>query len=1204
MNIKRNSADSYNHLEMRNHGTQDKLRVLTADTRLQTNPLVNDAVSLRTDKSTLPVSDEASNVDDAQEYDNLLDDMSFMTFVTVKHRSIKVLEIQDANIGSPSFYEFELIVFLDTDDSEFVDANALSILTQILRLHSMARPIRTKHVTWLSTNFTHPHDIPFPTDTLIVIHWDSSHPFYITGRGPHSDDVPIWRGALPIGLHIDFDSTKNTTTFMVPKNYAPSLYYYCWNHESMGVNPILLVNPGVFVDDMQLTVITPSVVMRSEGPLRLYGKGVYAVQENFNASEFNRQIIVSVEPEQHDDDIDEMIREMIDSVIIFTPENLPTLLDTSSCLDIAGVLKASRLKDRATTLVMQANVTSEECGCILSHIYLDVEFLQSQYASSESAYAMYLTELRNNITNEVVHHLWTMAMDELPKYGKHTQLAVLSCANTATSDTFLHIDTDFSFALKENAVGVNITTLHCIAAFCMVVIHTDDCMSTKHVHFVSPMVANNMLRPSQLLKHTLAASNVLVQAMDVGGTELLNFSHFNGFPVLHALRSTISFLCSNIDQTPCSTDRGLGIMHMMAGSYELTSLQMNHFTTEKSIMFTEPPYTTVTEWGTLFTASQMDFTMVGISPTVQRYLQGNVRCPKNMIFTANTDTLQYEGASVKVACMFCGLNTYYSPKPTSPTIVVNTTRTMYIRKFQSTPWDQSNPDIITEYEMQHARGTPISYFLTEGDGSLVSSLEQMHGEECMVDIGTMLLLTLADTNMTSIVLRLTCEKVVLPVEIVNVNSVSFYVTKEFAGKAIFVQVTDATKSEDMSVPAVFFPRAVQEESECVACPAGKFGGSMGASDINSCKNSVVVEPEHTPADVAEPDVAHHADDLQARRSLYAQDIVSLPLLTYFEIDGQVVLVYEIDRSQRQEETSDFAIVAFIGNVNSSHLKAHIVDVEVHILRLYYALSPLLVNATFNVTRVHIRERDELYMSSPVILTMEGTYALARNVDTESAFVVTMAISLPFTLAEFDVSKQVVLKRTVANVAGVSLADVTIASISSIPANAQRRLFASALRIDMRINAANSNAAAQLAATLSNPSTLNTALASAGLPAATMLVAPAIVQTNSNTSTTVSVAAVVRLNILRNMVENISTPVLIAAAIGAAAFVIMIPVIIKCRGSKHKDSDVFTQHEHMLLTQNPQQEFANIHHTPMSQIQQGRYYSIHDQSGDGTWHPQG
>ena len=1340
--------DSY---AMRKPGTREKHHLAKPDALLQKKSLSGSSTASRALKSIVPSSDDVPIYDDAAEYFTLSKERSFMTFVSVGERSINVLEIQNDDTASDThYYNFGMTVFLDTRDAEFVDANAHLIMTQIFRLYSMARPIPTKHVTWLQANFAQPSDLPFPTDTLIIVHWDSSHPFYVTTGG--ADNLPEWRGSDPEGLKLKYNDTEHTTTFMVPKNYDHSIYYYCWYHESMGVQQISLINPAALADDMQLTQNTPAVLLRDDGPVILRAKGVYAREQRFNDIEFIERIPVPVQPDNLDE-IDEMIESVTESALVFTPDSLPILVDTSSCLDVADVLQGSRLPKRASVFMMDDNVTSEECGCVLSHAYFDIEFLRPQYTLGESAYMMYLTELQNNDNYEIVDDLWTMAMDELPKYGPYAQLAVFSCDNTAaTSDTVLDAETDFSFVLKKDTVGAHITTMHCITAFCMVVIHTENCMNTKHVQLVSPQVIKSMMIPPQMMIHTLTASNLLTQAVEVGRTEMYDFNSLNGFPVLYAQRTTISFLCVNIDQTPCSIDRGLNVMRIMASSTELQFVQLNAFTANKSIVVTEMPYTSETEAGTLFTASQMYFTMIGISPTVQQYLQGSAKCPRNMISTGNTDTFHKEGVSVKIKCVFCGLNTYYSPKFVSPAPILNTTRTMYIRKFENTLLDHShhentdesgmggdhptpessdmtyyrrlletttsyangtnsssdgaiqvtvpniepdnsNEEIDSPYNSIHdgtmnhgasagtaAHDTPISYFLTDDIRSPVNSVDQMHGEECIVEIGTMLLLTLPDTNMTSICLHLICENEMLAVEIVDVNSISFYVSREFAGKAIFVQVMDATKSTNSSTHAVFFPRGVQQQGECIACPAGKFGGSIGASDIKSCRDSGVL------ADVADLDVLDHADEVPARRSLYADeiapiddemstqmDVASLSLLPYFEIDGQVVIVYEIDRSHQQDALSDFAIVAAVGNANSTHIMAHIIDVELSILRLYYAQSPTLANATFYVTRVNITERATLYAPTLFILTIEGQYELAQNMENvsdhtypepevlpnspepetspmapefetspvapepeqtpvtpefgnlpmepepetppvaaalpsttpkpESAFVVTMAVSLPFTLAEFDDSKQIEFKGTVANVAGVNINDVTIASITSVPTNAQRRLFAAALRIDMRINAASSNAASQMGATLSSPATLNAALVSAGLPSATVLVAPATIQTSANNLTNVLATPVVQ----RSIIENMRNPILIAAAIGAAAFVIVLVVVVNTMAPKHKNVGVFEHASHMPLTQIPQgaimPEFAQMQHAPMSQMSQGRYYPIHDQSGEVTWHAQ-
>jgi hypothetical protein len=157
-------------------------------------------------------------------------DMPLLAFVTVENMFIRVLEIQDSST-SDSHYNFSMTVYLDTYDIEFVDINSLSIATQIFDLYSMARPNPIQHVTWLQPNFQEPTDLPFPTDTVMVVHWEAAHPFSITEAG--EDALPIWHGPDPEGIVVVYDNIEHTTTFTLPKNHPNNIFYYCWNHEAM-----------------------------------------------------------------------------------------------------------------------------------------------------------------------------------------------------------------------------------------------------------------------------------------------------------------------------------------------------------------------------------------------------------------------------------------------------------------------------------------------------------------------------------------------------------------------------------------------------------------------------------------------------------------------------------------------------------------------------------------------------------------------------------------------------------------------------------------------------------------------------------------------------------------------------------------------------------------------------------------------------------
>jgi len=297
--------------------------------------------------------------------------------------------------------------------------------------------------------------------------------------------------------------------------------------------------------------------------------------------------------------------------------------------------------------------------------------------------------------------------------------------------------------------------------------------------------------------------------------------------------------------------------------------------------------------------------------------------------------------------------------------------------------------------------------------------------------------------------------------------------------------------------------------------------------------------------------------------------------------------------------------------------AHSSHVHIHLLQLYYAQLSSLTNATYNITKTDVTEKNGTGM---LLFVMEGivtnkipekpqNYSQPPPISPvpESAFVVTMAVSLPFTLAEFDDTKQAGFRSVIANVANVKLADVAIASIASINTDAsrRRRLLASALRIDLRINAASSNAAGQLGATLSNASTLNTALAAAGLPAATVLVAPATIQTTPTPPTTniTNTKPTPSLETQQTTLEQLRTPLLISAAIAILGVLVLVVVLLIAVARRKSATEPPTDTQPEDLTNNIQgshmPEFSHL--SQRSAMPHGRYYPLYDQSGALTWH---
>jgi len=109
--------------------------------------------------------------------------------------------------------------------------------------------------------------------------------------------------------------------------------------------------------------------------------------------------------------------------------------------------------------------------------------------------------------------------------------------------------------------------------------------------------------------------------------------------------------------------------------------------------------------------------------------------------------------------------------------------------------------------------------------------------------------------------------------------------------------------------------------------------------------------------------------------------------------------------------------------------------------------------------------------------------------------VTVAMSIPITMSEFDEGKKASFKSAIAEAVGVSTVDVIIDKIESITTarsgvdiSAARHLLASGIRIDMHLQAANKDTADILGAKLT-VTTINAKLQQAGLPSATILEAP-------------------------------------------------------------------------------------------------------------------
>lgn len=125
----------------------------------------------------------------------------------------------------------------------------------------------------------------------------------------------------------------------------------------------------------------------------------------------------------------------------------------------------------------------------------------------------------------------------------------------------------------------------------------------------------------------------------------------------------------------------------------------------------------------------------------------------------------------------------------------------------------------------------------------------------------------------------------------------------------------------------------------------------------------------------------------------------------------------------------------------------------------------------------------------------GTEADAGNVcqvveASTSPYAVSFAVSLPLTEAEFDTAAQTSYKASIATVASVEASAVSIDSVTAVAR--RRRLLNAGIEVETSVQATSSAAATSISTSITIEA-LNTQLDTAGLPAASMVTAPAVVQ---------------------------------------------------------------------------------------------------------------
>jgi len=162
------------------------------------------------------------------------------------------------------------------------------------------------------------------------------------------------------------------------------------------------------------------------------------------------------------------------------------------------------------------------------------------------------------------------------------------------------------------------------------------------------------------------------------------------------------------------------------------------------------------------------------------------------------------------------------------------------------------------------------------------------------------------------------------------------------------------------------------------------------------------------------------------------------------------------------------------------------------------LLPAGKNLRFFVGMAHVKHtgasnrlsvaKSQVDISTDITDTYTYTTPMASADDSGlNSFVVEFALSMPFSLEEFDTSVQAVFKAAIDEAASALTVQVTIVDVQTInePVPAQRRLLAAAIRVDVSIRAANQFQADAMIAMLTLWN-INAALVAAGLPEATTM----------------------------------------------------------------------------------------------------------------------
>jgi len=647
----------------------------------------------------------------------------------------------------------------------------------------------------------------------------------------------------------------------------------------------------------------------------------------------------------------------------------PVLVDTSACADVADLLSGKRTLGSKNENVVQLHQaytlpSLSTRKCVVSLLFLD----QPPNDSKTTTYGDLLN--RGAAEGGMVQKIWKQHVASL---SDNQQLIIVTCDldETTVLQTQEKMDmpstTNFDFILQQTDGPNSWHVLECVAgeAFCMLRLDTQGCINSKYITNYLPSSEENVHNMFNLQMSMMGSASAMMKLVSVTPRDITGKPHQSR--IIMGMNTTASHgafncTCTNEENTPCTVEQADRYAAKLVVGLKFVTRAPDDFFFVTGVVKsagTENHYDLNFVW---YVLGFDDF-----SPQMNFFLQGNKICPTGAQMSGPTDTFRDLTGIYKLACVACGINTYYTTVET-PAPVIPKGHTMFISSETRSGKDPGTG-------MRHRSRV---YFIAS-NSSLSGTFREKYRQESVVEVGTLLTLKIGDPNKDnspgtdSKILRLECEgQDVQYTSDVSASSISFEVTAKYSGKLILVHLEDPRCCDDYAnsneiyapewqlSPALIFVRGPEISQRCVACPVGKFSGVYAATDISKCIESKASQSQRFLPSAS-------------RRSIISSD--SKQIRTYVEVNGIVIDILEIRQFLPQAQgmsSPDFAIEAWLDTSNITFVRENTALLENSIFKIYDTRPD---GMTITLSNANLLQAGKAY----VILFMQGTYGTASAI---------------------------------------------------------------------------------------------------------------------------------------------------------------------------------------------------------------------------------